>query len=37
MSDHVHLCISILPKYAISNVAVLIKGKRTITIAKQII
>ena len=28
MSDHVHMCISIPPKYAVSNVMGYIKGKR---------
>jgi putative transposase len=35
MSDHVHMCISISPKYAISNVIGFIKGKNTISIARQ--
>jgi len=35
MSDHVHMCISIPPKYAISNVVDFIKGKSAISIARQ--
>ncbi|NOT10460.1 MAG: IS200/IS605 family transposase [Methylococcaceae bacterium] len=35
MSDHVHMCISIPPKYAISNVVGFIKGKSAISIARQ--
>ena len=36
MADHVHMCISIPPKYAVSNVMVgYIKGKSTITIARR--
>jgi len=35
MSDHVHLCISIPPKYAVSNVVGYIKGKSAIQIARQ--
>ena len=35
MSDHVHMCISIPPKYAISNVVGFIKGKSAISVARQ--
>ena len=35
MSDHVHMCISIAPKYAVSNVVSYIKGKSAIQIARQ--
>ena len=35
MSDHVHMCISILPKYAVSNVMGYIKGKSAIAIARS--
>ena len=36
MADHVHMCISIPPKYAVSNGMVgYIKGKSTITIARR--
>lgn len=35
MSDHVHMCISIPPKYAVSNVVGFIKGKSAISIARQ--
>ncbi|MBN4079367.1 IS200/IS605 family transposase [Beggiatoa alba] len=35
MSDHVHLCISIPPKYAVSNVVGYLKGKSAIQIARQ--
>lgn len=33
--DHVHMCISIPPKYAVSNVVGFIKGKSAIAIARQ--
>ena len=33
--DHVHFCISIPPKYAVSNVVGYIKGKSAIQIARQ--
>jgi REP element-mobilizing transposase RayT len=33
MPDHVHMCLSIPPKYAVSNVVGYIKGKSAITIA----
>ena len=35
MSDHVHKCISIPPKYAVSNVMGYIKGKSAIQIARK--
>ena len=37
MPDHVHMCISIPPKYAVSNVVGFIKGKSAISIARQFI
>jgi len=35
MRDHVHICISIPPKYAVSNVVCYFKGKSAIQIARQ--
>jgi putative transposase len=35
MLDHVHICLSIPPKYAVSNVVGYIKGKSAITIARR--
>jgi putative transposase len=35
MSDHVHMCLSIPPKYAVSNVVGYIKGKSAIQIARK--
>ena len=35
MADHVHMCLSIPPKYAVSNVVGFIKGKSAIAIARQ--
>ncbi|MEH8164668.1 IS200/IS605 family transposase [Aeromonas allosaccharophila] len=35
MSDHVHICISIPPKYSVSNVVGYIKGKSAISIARH--
>ena len=35
MSDHVHMCLSIPPKYAVSNVVEYIKGKSAISIARH--
>lgn len=35
MGDHVHMCLSIPPKYAVSNVVDYIKGKSAIQIARQ--
>ena len=34
--DHVHMCISIPPKYAVSNVIGYIKGKSAISIARNL-
>ena len=33
MKDHVHMCLSIPPKYAVSNVVGFLKGKSAISIA----
>ena len=35
MTDHVHMCISIPPKYSVSNVVGYIKGKSAISIARH--
>ncbi len=35
MSDHVHMCLGIPPKYAVSNVVWFIKGKGAISIARE--
>jgi putative transposase len=35
MPDHVHMCLSVPPKYALSNVVGFIKGKSAIAIARQ--
>jgi len=35
MKDHVHMCLSVPPKYAVSNVVVYIKGKSAIAIARR--
>ena len=35
MIDHVHMCISIPPKYSVSNVVGYIKGKSAISIARR--
>jgi len=35
-SDHVHMCVNIPPKFAVSNVVGYIKGKGTISIARNI-
>jgi putative transposase len=35
MSDHVHMCLSIPPKYAVANVVGYIKGKSAIRIARR--
>lgn len=35
MPDHSHMCISIPPKYSISNVVGYLKGKTAIAIARQ--
>ena len=36
MLDHVHMCISIPPKYSVSHVVGFIKGKSAIAIARQL-
>ncbi len=35
MADHVHICISIPPKYSVSNVVGYLEGKSAITIARR--
>jgi REP element-mobilizing transposase RayT len=35
MSDHVHICLSIPPKYAVSHVVGYMKGKSAIHIARK--
>ena len=35
MKDHVHICLSVPPKYSISSVVGFIKGKSAITIARH--
>lgn len=35
MGDHVHMCLSIPPKYAVSNVVGYLKGKSAIQIARR--
>ena len=35
MQDHIHMCISIPPKYSVSHVIGFIKGKSAIAIARQ--
>jgi putative transposase len=35
MGDHVHICISIPPKYAVANVVGYLKGKSAIQIARK--
>ena len=35
MPDHIHMCISIPPKYAVSNVVGYLKGKSAISIARN--
>jgi putative transposase len=35
MPNHIHMCVSIPPKYAVSNVVGYMKGKSAITIARQ--
>ena len=35
MGDHVHMCLSIPPKFAVSNVVGYIKGKSAIAIARR--
>lgn len=34
-SDHVHMCISIPPKYAVSEIVGYLKGKSAIAVARQ--
>ncbi len=34
-SDHVHMCVSIPPKYAVSEVIGYLKGKSAIAVARQ--
>ncbi|MDP3280493.1 MAG: IS200/IS605 family transposase [Nitrosomonas sp.] len=36
MLDHIHMCISIPPKYSVSHVVGFIKGKSAIAIARQL-
>ena len=36
MSDHVHMCIAIPPKYAVASVIGFLKGKSAIAIARQL-
>lgn len=35
MQDHVHMCLSVPPKYSVSHVVGFIKGKSAISIARQ--
>ena len=35
MADHVHMCLSIPPKYAVSSIVGYLKGKSAIQIARQ--
>lgn len=35
MHDHIHMCISIPPKYAVSNIVGYLKGKSAISIARK--
>jgi len=35
MKDHVHMCLSVPPKYAVSSVVGYIKGKSAIAIARR--
>ena len=35
MADHVHMCISIPPKYSVANIVGFIKGKSAISIARN--
>ncbi len=35
MSDHVHLCLSIPPKYSVANTVGFVKGKSAIQIHRQ--
>ena len=36
MIDHVHMCLSVPPKYSVSNVVGFIKGKSAISIARHL-
>jgi putative transposase len=36
MPDHVHVCIAIIPKYAVASVIGFLKGKSAIAIARQL-
>jgi putative transposase len=36
MSDHVHMCIAIPPKYPVASVIGFLKGKSAIAIARQL-
>ena len=36
MSDHVHMCIKIPPKYAMASVIGFLKGKSALAIARQL-
>ena len=35
MADHVHMCLTVPPKYAVSNIVGFIKGKSAIAIARR--
>jgi len=35
MKDHIHMCLSIPPKYAVSNMVGYLKGKSAISIARK--
>jgi len=35
MKDHVHICLSVPPKFAVSNVVGYLKGKSAIAIARR--
>ena len=35
MKDHVHMCLSVPPKFAVSNVVGYLKGKSAIAIARK--
>ena len=35
MPDHIHMCVSIPPKYAVSNIVGYLKGKSAISIARK--
>jgi len=36
MKDHIHMCLSVPPKFAVSNVVGYLKGKSAIAIARQL-